>query len=112
MMKVQIALLLVGVAAVVLARPADIVDFETDNMEVEQEGEPGKAVKGEYSWTAPNGEEFTVKYIADHLGYRVVESDAQPEFRAAEDVASPAEEEEGEEEEEEEEEDEEEEDDK
>lgn len=33
----QIALMLLGVAAVALARPADIVDFETDTMDVEQE---------------------------------------------------------------------------
>ena len=35
---VQICLLLCGAVAVVLSRPGnDIVDFETDNMEVEQE---------------------------------------------------------------------------
>ncbi|KAF2364143.1 Insect cuticle protein [Trinorchestia longiramus] len=100
-MKAQFVLLLVAFAAVALARPADIIDFETDNMEHEQEGQAGRSVTGEYSWVAPNGEEFKVEYIADHLGYRVLESNAQPEFRAA-DVAAPeeeGEEEEGEEEE-------------
>ena len=60
-------------------------------------------MEGEYSWVAPNGEEYSVKYIADHLGYRVVETDAMPSFRAAADVVvdDVAGEEEGEEEEEE-----------
>ena len=35
--RFQLFLLLVGVAAYAAARPSDIVDFETDNMEVEQE---------------------------------------------------------------------------
>lgn len=35
-------------------------------------------MEGEYKWVAPNGEEFFVKYIADHLGYRVLESNAVP----------------------------------
>merc|ERR1712128_321660 len=80
------------------ARPSDIIDFEVeeDNLEHEheQEGIAGRAVEGEYSWTAPNGEEFVVKYIADHLGYRVVESNALPiapeaEENAEDDEAAP-----------------------
>ena len=31
-------------------------------------------MEGEYSWTAPDGSEYYVKYVADHLGYRVVDS--------------------------------------
>jgi len=112
-MKFQVALLLACAAVLSNAMPADIVNFETDNMEVEQEGTPGKAVEGEYSWVAPNGEEYSVKYIADHLGYRVVETNAQPSLRAPADVViddAPEEEDEGEDEEAEEEEGEEEED--
>jgi len=83
-MKAQIVLALVALAAVVLARPSDdVVDFETDKMEVEQEGIPGKAVSGSYSWTAPNGEEYEVKYTADHNGFRVHETDAVATFRDA-----------------------------
>ena len=64
---------MVGVA---IGRPSnDIIDFETDLMEHEQEGVAGKAVEGEYSWIAPNGEEIVVKYIADHLGFRVLDSE-------------------------------------
>ncbi|KAK8403300.1 hypothetical protein O3P69_000427 [Scylla paramamosain] len=35
-------------------------------------GKPGgeSAVQGSYSWKAPNGETFTVKYVADKLGFR------------------------------------------
>ena len=47
------------------------------------QGVPGKAVKGEYSWTAPNGEDFHVKYTADHRGFRVHETDAVATFKDA-----------------------------
>ncbi|KAF2364141.1 Insect cuticle protein [Trinorchestia longiramus] len=62
----------------VAARPNDIIDFETDNAEHEQEGVAGSAVEGEYKWTSPDGEEHFVKYVADHLGYRVLDTDALP----------------------------------
>ncbi|XP_066957277.1 larval cuticle protein 16/17-like [Macrobrachium rosenbergii] len=69
-----------GLVALVAARPSDdVIDFETDHMEHEQEGLPGRAVEGEYSWVAPDGNEYHVKYIADHLGYRVVEDNVVPE---------------------------------
>merc|ERR1711942_652245 len=78
-----LVLVLLGLFALSAARPSDIFEFEVDadnqEQEHEQEGTPGRAVEGEYSWTAPNGEEFVVKYIADHLGYRIVESNALPE---------------------------------
>jgi len=77
-MKLQMVVLICGVIALASARPADddIVDFETNHMSVEQEGQAGHSVTGEYSWVAPNGQEFKVEYIADHLGFRVVETDA------------------------------------
>merc|ERR1711875_129651 len=86
-------LVLLGLFALATARPgSDIIDFEVDagdnEQEHEQEGVAGKAVEGEYSWTAPNGEELVVKYIADHLGYRIVESNALPEAPEA-DLAQP-----------------------
>merc|ERR1719427_1692257 len=85
-------LILLGLVALSAARPSDIIDFEVDagnqEQEHEQEGVAGKAVEGEYSWTAPNGEEFVVKYIADHLGYRIVDSNALPEAPEA-DLAQP-----------------------
>ncbi|XP_068214473.1 cuticle protein CP575-like [Palaemon carinicauda] len=68
-----------GLFALAAAYPSDIIDFETDHMEHEQEGQAGRAVEGEYSWVAPDGNEYVVKYVADHLGYRVVESNALPE---------------------------------
>merc|ERR1712180_288385 len=83
-----LVLVLLGLFALSAARPSDIINFsvEEDNAEQEheQEGTPGSAVEGEYSWTAPNGEEFVVKYIADHMGYRIVESNALPEAPEAE----------------------------
>ncbi|XP_076028511.1 cuticle protein CP575-like [Oratosquilla oratoria] len=85
---VVLSLCLVGAS---LALPSDIIDFELDNHEHEQEGQAGRAVEGEYSWVAPNGEEYVVKYVADHLGYRVVDSNVVPQARAA-DFGSEAEE--------------------
>jgi len=83
-MKTQVALVLLGAVAFVLARPTDdVVDIDTENMSVEQEGIPGKAVEGSYSWVAPNGEEYEVKYTADHRGFRVHETDAVATFRNA-----------------------------
>ncbi|XP_076028437.1 uncharacterized protein LOC143017532 [Oratosquilla oratoria] len=73
---VVVTFILFGVA---LVRPSDIIDFELDHMEHEQEGQAGRAVEGEYSWVAPDGEEYMVKYKADHLGYRVVDSNVVPE---------------------------------
>ncbi|KAK4287636.1 hypothetical protein Pmani_039294 [Petrolisthes manimaculis] len=66
---------LVLLAAVVLAHPGyDIIDFDQDDhFEHEQEGTAGRAVKGEYSWVAADGTEYETKYVADHLGYRLVD---------------------------------------
>ncbi|XP_037780985.1 cuticle protein CP575-like [Penaeus monodon] len=75
-----VALALVAVAA---GRPSDVIDVEQDHMEHEQEGDPGRAVEGEYSWVAPDGNEYHVKYVADHNGYRVVDDNVVPEFRDA-----------------------------
>ncbi|XP_066957200.1 cuticle protein CP575-like [Macrobrachium rosenbergii] len=78
-MKVLLTVAL-GLLALAAAYPSeDIVDFELDNQEQEQEGQAGKAVEGEYSWVAPDGQEYYVKYVADHNGYRVVEENAIPE---------------------------------
>nr|XP_027230144.1 cuticle protein CP575-like [Penaeus vannamei] len=76
-------LLIVALALVALtaARPSDVIDIEQDHMEHEQEGVPGTAVEGEYSWVAPDGNEYVIKYVADHNGYRVVDDNVLPEFR-------------------------------
>lgn len=39
------------------------------------QGVAGQAVEGEYTWLDANGEEYTIKYIADHLGFRVLDSE-------------------------------------
>merc|ERR1711970_735090 len=83
-LSIVITLALVGV---VVARPNTILDFTVDteikddvdvNLAHVQEGEAGSAVTGEYTWESPEGITFVVKYIADELGYRVVESNAIP----------------------------------
>ncbi|XP_027230137.2 cuticle protein CP575-like [Penaeus vannamei] len=80
-MKVLL-LALLGLVALAAARPSDIIDFEEDNMEHEQEGVPGTAVEGEYSWVAPDGNEYHVKYVADHNGYRIVDDNVVPRMRS------------------------------
>ncbi|XP_027230147.2 larval cuticle protein 16/17 [Penaeus vannamei] len=80
-MKVLL-LVALGLVALAAARPSDIIDIEQDHMEHEQEGIPGTAVEGEYSWVAPDGNEYVVKYVADHNGYRVVEDNVVPKVRS------------------------------
>ncbi|ROT64399.1 calcification-associated peptide-2 [Penaeus vannamei] len=71
-MKVLI-LFALGLVALAAARPSDIIDFEEDHMEHEQEGIPG---------TAPDGNEYHVKYVADHNGYRIVDDNVVPRMRS------------------------------
>ncbi|XP_053650586.1 cuticle protein CP575 [Cherax quadricarinatus] len=76
-MKVLLVLAL-GMLALAAALPTDIIDIDEDHLEHEQDGIPGRAVAGEYSWVAPNGEEYKIEYIADHLGYRVLDDNVLP----------------------------------
>ncbi|XP_063589701.1 cuticle protein CP575-like [Penaeus indicus] len=80
-MKVLL-LALLGLVALAAAMPSDIIDFEEDHMEHEQEGVPGTAVEGEYSWVAPDGNEYHVKYVADRFGYRIVDDNVVPRMRS------------------------------
>ncbi|XP_042872949.1 cuticle protein CP575-like [Penaeus japonicus] len=80
-MKVLLITLL-GLVAVASAMPSDIIDFEQDHMEHEQEGVAGTAVEGEYSWVAPDGNEYHVKYVADRFGYRIVDDNVVPRMRS------------------------------
>merc|ERR1711970_72426 len=50
-------------------------DFALDNgVSVQEEGSPGVEgqanVVGSFSWTAPNGEQFTVEFVSDENGFR------------------------------------------
>ncbi|XP_068214682.1 cuticle protein CP575-like [Palaemon carinicauda] len=76
-MKVML-LVLLGLVALAAARPDEVLDFEGDDAEHEQEGSPGNSVTGEYTWESPEGIEYVVRYIADDKGYRVLESNAVP----------------------------------
>ncbi|XP_063589782.1 uncharacterized protein LOC134766786 [Penaeus indicus] len=77
MMKSMTLLVVLAMAVLVTARP-DILDFEGEDHQHQQEGDAGEHVEGSYSWTSPEGEEFHVKYVADEDGYRVLESNAVP----------------------------------
>ncbi|XP_042872964.1 uncharacterized protein LOC122253741 [Penaeus japonicus] len=71
------SLVILAVAVLVTARP-DVLSFEGDEHQHQQEGDAGDHVEGSYSWTSPEGLEFYVKYVADEDGYRVMESNAVP----------------------------------
>nr|XP_045597227.1 prothymosin alpha-A-like [Procambarus clarkii] len=84
-----LVLVILGLVVLAAARPSDIINIEEDHLEHEQEGVPGTAVEGEYSWVAPDGNEYKVKYVADHLGYRVLEDNVVPEVPELEDDLVP-----------------------
>ncbi|XP_042222828.1 histone H3.v1-like, partial [Homarus americanus] len=72
-MKWVAVLTVVGCLVGTLARPHSVFHYEKDGLENEQNGTPGQAVRGEYEWRAPDGEVVEVTYIADHLGFRLVD---------------------------------------
>nr|BAD07268.1 crustocalcin-a [Penaeus japonicus] len=57
-----------------------IFDYERDGLDNEQKGQPGRSVTGEYEWRAPDGKVVEISYVADHLGFRLVDD---PETAAA-----------------------------
>ncbi|XP_071534584.1 uncharacterized protein [Panulirus ornatus] len=77
-MKYTVIFVTLAMVALVAARPDTIMAFEGEDHQQEQEGDAGEKVEGSYSWTSPEGDEFSVKYVADEDGYRVVESNAVP----------------------------------
>ncbi|XP_045597523.1 uncharacterized protein [Procambarus clarkii] len=69
-------LVLLGVVALVAARPDTLLDL--DDIRHDLDIADDTSVTGSYSWKSPEGVEYFVKYIADEDGYRVVESNAVP----------------------------------
>merc|ERR1712002_98661 len=65
---------LIGAA---LARPQEVFSYEADTHAQSASGDAGNSVEGEYSYTAPNGDEIVVTYTADENGY-VAKSSALP----------------------------------
>ncbi|XP_068214628.1 larval cuticle protein 16/17-like [Palaemon carinicauda] len=78
-MKISLLFVLVLVALAAGRSKYEILNFELDNQGQQQKGLAGKAVKGQYSWTAPDGNEYYVKYEADSFGYRVLEANVVPQ---------------------------------
>ncbi|XP_063883632.1 uncharacterized protein LOC135112770 [Scylla paramamosain] len=75
----SVVVVVVAAAALGEARPSDTVfNYEGQDHKHYQKGETGRKVEGYYSWFSPEGQEFYVKYVADELGYRVLESNALP----------------------------------
>ncbi|XP_045114092.1 larval cuticle protein III/IV-like [Portunus trituberculatus] len=81
-MKCAVAALAVVVVAAAAtlgeARPDTVFNYEGEDHKHYQKGDTGRKVEGYYSWISPEGQEFYVKYVADELGYRVLESNALP----------------------------------
>ncbi|XP_068215116.1 cuticular protein 47Eg-like [Palaemon carinicauda] len=77
-MKFSLFVLFGLLAAVALARPDSVFDFDLDDIHQDQDIDDDQVITGTYSWTSPEGTEFFVRYVADDDGYRVVESNAVP----------------------------------
>ncbi|XP_045597524.1 cuticle protein 16.8 [Procambarus clarkii] len=73
-----IVLVLLGLAALVAARPDTVLDLDLDDIHHDQDLDDDTTFTGTYRWTSPEGVEHFVKYIADEDGYRVLESNAVP----------------------------------
>ncbi|XP_064101929.1 uncharacterized protein LOC135212455 [Macrobrachium nipponense] len=69
---------LLGVVALSTGRPDSIFDFDLDDFGHSQEIDDDHVITGSYTWTAPDGTQFFVRYIADDDGYRVLDSNAIP----------------------------------
>merc|ERR1711890_184637 len=57
--------------------PQQIFSYSADTHAQSASGDAGNSVEGEYSYTAPNGDEILVTYTADENGY-VAKSSALP----------------------------------
>ncbi|XP_071534560.1 uncharacterized protein [Panulirus ornatus] len=71
-------LVLLGLAALVAARPDSIVDFDLDDLHQDMDIADDTSITGSYTWTSPEGVEFFVNYIADDDGFRVLDTNAVP----------------------------------
>merc|ERR1712055_882670 len=70
------ALVLLGLFALAVARPDNIVDV--DDISIEHDVDDDGVITGSYSFTDPEGNVQFVKYIADEDGYRILESNVVP----------------------------------
>ncbi|XP_064104228.1 cuticle protein 16.8-like [Macrobrachium nipponense] len=76
-MKITLFVLLT-LGTVALARPDSIFDFDLDDIHQDQDIDDNRVITGSYSWIAPDGVKYFVRYVADDDGYRVLESNAVP----------------------------------
>ncbi|XP_068214660.1 uncharacterized protein [Palaemon carinicauda] len=75
-MKITLFVLF-GLATLAMARPFSVFDFDLDDIHQDQDFDD-HVITGSYSWVAPGGTRYFVRYIADDDGYRVLESNAVP----------------------------------
>uniref|UniRef100_A0A0P4VW62 Uncharacterized protein n=1 Tax=Scylla olivacea TaxID=85551 RepID=A0A0P4VW62_SCYOL len=71
-------LALLGLVALVAARPDSVFDLDLDDIHQDMDISDGATITGTYRWRSPEGDEYFVRYIADEDGYRVLESNAVP----------------------------------
>merc|ERR1711887_254938 len=72
----KFALVLLGLFALAVARPDNIVD--ADDIAIEHNVDDDGVITGSYRFTDPDGNQQFVKYIADEDGYRILESNVVP----------------------------------
>uniref|UniRef100_A0A0P4VQ44 Uncharacterized protein n=1 Tax=Scylla olivacea TaxID=85551 RepID=A0A0P4VQ44_SCYOL len=71
-------LALLGLVALVAARPENVFDLDLDDIHQDMDISDDTTITGTYRWRSPEGDEYFVRYIADEDGYRVLESNAVP----------------------------------
>ncbi|XP_068214675.1 uncharacterized protein [Palaemon carinicauda] len=76
-MKLALFVIL-GMVAMVLARPDTVLDIDLEDILMDQDIADDSTITGSYSWTDPDGNQHFVKYVADDDGYRVLESNVVP----------------------------------
>ncbi|XP_071534855.1 uncharacterized protein [Panulirus ornatus] len=71
-------LVLLGLAALVAARPDSVLNFDLEDMHLDLDIADDTSMTGTYMWTSPEGVQYYVNYVADDAGYRVLDSNAVP----------------------------------
>ncbi|KAK7067559.1 hypothetical protein SK128_021309, partial [Halocaridina rubra] len=70
--------IVLALTALVVARPDNVISLDLEDIHMDQDIADGSVITGSYTWTSPEGTQFTVNYVADEDGYRVLESNAVP----------------------------------
>ncbi|KAL7639739.1 UNVERIFIED_CONTAM: hypothetical protein RMT77_009149 [Armadillidium vulgare] len=72
-------LVVFGLFAACHCLPRNILDVSAENHQIQQDLNENKdSYVGYYSWTSPEGHKYFVRYVADKLGFRIIDSNVVP----------------------------------